>query len=53
VVHRAGGLVIAYRWRGAFDNDEVEVEVEVEDHLSGFYFEAAGFSPTEAGLTSL
>jgi hypothetical protein len=35
-------IAISYEWRGEF-----------EDHLRGFYLDACGFTPTNAGLTEL
>jgi hypothetical protein len=36
-------------WRG-----QVEwLHVDFEDHLRGFYFDACGFTPTNAGLIEL
>ncbi|GLY64222.1 GNAT family N-acetyltransferase [Amycolatopsis taiwanensis] len=29
------------------------LHVDFEDHLSGFYFQSCGFSPTNAGLIAL
>jgi hypothetical protein len=37
-------MAISYEWRGDFAFD---------DHMRGFYFDACGFRPTNAGLIEL
>jgi hypothetical protein len=34
-------------------DDEWDWRGQVEDHLRGFYFDACGFTPTNAGLMEL
>ena len=40
-------MTIGYEWRGEFTS------VDVDDHLRAFYFDACGFTPTNAGLIEL
>lgn len=58
---------MAYEWRGAFTDDELNaaaaegaraarcewLHVDFDPHLRSFYLEGCGFTPVDAGLIAL